>query len=83
MAGVDHLQDRRHPLTEGLDDLLRAVGRGVVDHHHLDVRVGLGERAADAARQEPRVVVVVHNDGDKRCSHGNLRAPRQADMLSA
>jgi hypothetical protein len=42
------------------------VGR---DDIHLDVRVSLGERAANAARQEPVVVVIVHNDGDKWRSH--------------
>src|ERR1700721_2896808 len=69
MAGVEFLQDRGHPLTKVQNDVLRAVRRGVVDHYQFDVRVSLGERAANAARQEPAVVVVVYNDGDKRRSH--------------
>src|SRR5215203_6535817 len=53
LVGLTHIA---HPRVAG-DDLRSMIGRAVVDHHDLEVRVALDEYARDCLAQEVRLVI--------------------------
>ncbi len=77
-AGLD-------PPAVGRDHLRRPVGRRIVYDDDFDLRVVLVEGTVDRAAQEPRIIVIRNDDGDRKMvSDGMHRSePRFSALVAA
>lgn len=64
-------------VVEALNDIGDLVGRAVVDHDEFEVRVSLGENAADGPREHIRAVVCRNHHRERR-SRGSVPGPGRA-----
>ena len=73
-AGVHLSRQRDDPIGMALrvrvNHLRRAVGRAIVGHDDLDIRVRLRERAVERLPDKAHVLIRRHHDRDERPAHG-------------